>query len=67
VTNVLESYRNIYGFLAGCFESQTPYELEKGLYPEVGFSVLEVTVNAGDLISYRKEWVPFFEPVPEDY
>jgi predicted phosphodiesterase len=63
----LPMYRNVYGWMAGCFESQTPYELEKGLYPELGFTVLEVTANAGDVIAVRKEWFPFFEPLAEDY
>jgi predicted phosphodiesterase len=70
VTCTLKSYRNVYGMLLPCFEAQTPYLLEKGLYPEVGFTVLRVTVGdtrPGDLVRVVDESLPFFEPNAEDY
>jgi hypothetical protein len=67
VTGVLESYRNVYGFLAGCFEAQTPYLVEKGLDPEVGFSTLEITYDDDGAVRFRKEWVPLYVPLTHDY
>lgn len=67
VTAVLESYRNVYGLLAGCFEAQTPYLTGKGVYPEVGFSVLEVVHDERGAVRFRKEWVPFYTPLEKDW
>lgn len=67
VTSVLESYRNVYAFIAGCFEAQTPYLVEKGVYPEVGFSTLEVNYDDHGAVRFRKEWVPLYIPISDDY
>ena len=66
-TCVLEAYRNVYGFATGCFEAQTPYLVEKHLYPEIGFSTLEVTYDDDGAVRFRKEWVPFYVPRDRDY
>jgi len=67
VTCVLESYRNVYGFMAGCFEAQTPYLVEKGLYPEVGFSVLDVTYDEDGAVAFGKRWFPCYTPKENDW
>ncbi len=67
VTAVLESYRNVYGFLAGCFESQSGYMVERGIFPEIGFSVLEVEYDDYGAVSFTKKWVPFYVPIERDY
>jgi len=69
VTSVLPCYRNVFAFLGGAFEAQTPYLRRKGLSPDIGGSILEVTFNkeGTSVIRYRYEWVPYFVPIEKDY
>jgi len=67
VTCVLESYRNVFGFMAGCFEAQTAYLVEKGIYPELGFSTLTVEYDDEGAVSFEKKWIPFYVPNEHDY
>ncbi len=64
---ILPMYRNVYGVQLPCFQSQTPYEKRNGLYPEVGFVILEFAVNNGGLARVRVETIPFFVPNEGDY
>lgn len=66
-TVTLKMYRNVYGIMAGCFESQTPYLRRKGLYPEIGFGTLEVGYNKEGVVSIAEQWFPFFVPVENDF
>ena len=61
--------RNVYGFLASCFQSQTPYELEKGLAPQIGGLVLEIwpAPEGRGIARMRETHVPFFVPNAHDY
>jgi predicted phosphodiesterase len=67
ITCTLKMYRNVYGMFAGCFESQTPYLVRKGLYPEIGATILDVTYDSNGLIRVHDEWIPFFVPKEDDY
>lgn len=61
--------RNVFGINVPCFQSQTPYELEKSLSPLIGGIVLEVWVDreTGRLTRVRHELVPFFVPIADDF
>lgn len=67
----LPMYRNVYGIMLPCFEDQTPYLIRKGLYPEIGFYTIEVTMNPVDrkdgTTGFRMEFHPFFVPRKNDY
>lgn len=55
-------YLNVHTFLAGCFEGQTPYLQEKGLFPDIGAWV--AMMNLGDdgrLNRCTLEWLEFEE------
>jgi len=55
-------YLNVHTFLAGCFQGQTPYLQEKGLFPDIGGWI--ATMNLGDDGSLNRcllEWVAFEE------
>ena len=65
-------YRNVLGIQVGCFEAQTPYLKRKGLYPEIGGHIIELKVNSTDrgepgIISIKREFIPFYVPVKNDY
>lgn len=67
----LPMYRNVYGIMLPCFEAQTPYLVRKGLYPELGFYVMEATMNPVDredgTTGFNAEFHPFFVPKKNDY
>ena len=68
VTDLLPNYRNVMAFLAGAFQSQTPYLRRKGLAPDIGGSIVDVTVtDDASLASIRYEWIPFYDPIENDY
>jgi len=55
-------YLGVHTFLAGCFQGQTPYLQEKGLFPDIGAWV--ATMNLGDdgrLNRCLLEWLAFEE------
>lgn len=55
-------YLGVHTFLAGCFQGQTPYLQEKGLFPDIGGWL--ATMNLGDdgqLNRCLLEWVAFEE------
>lgn len=55
-------YLGVHTWLCGCFQGQTPYLQEKGLFPDIGGWI--ATVNLGDdgsLNRCRLEWVAFAE------
>jgi len=63
----LPTYRNVAGFQLPCFQTQTNYLMAKGLFPEIGFLILEITPNAKGIFKYRTEWYSFYVPVKRDY
>ena len=67
VNSILPMYRNVFGASIGCFQSQTPYLVAKGLYPEVGFAILEVCLKEGSTVGFRYQWVPMYVPKNEDW
>lgn len=66
-TCLLPMYRNVYSLAVPCLEAQTPYLVEKGLYPEIGYATLEVTYDDEGAVKFRGEFVPFYTPIPHDY
>ena len=67
----LPGYRNVFGAMLGCFQSQTPFERRLGLYPEVAGLIIEFTVNdrfrKSGIVGMRLEWIPFYVPIKKDY
>lgn len=62
------SFRNMMGYLVPCFQSQTPYERRKGLWPEVGGYVLTVRWDERGKISGTTTDLRFYrEPLEKDY
>lgn len=64
-------YRNVIAIDLPCFQSQTPYLKEKGLSPEIGFCILNLTVNDVGVdfntAGYTVQHYPFFIPKEQDY
>lgn len=57
----------IWGYQSGCFEGWTSYLKRKGLAPNRGGYIIEVTLDKKDKIQrVREEFIPFFE-MEEDY
>lgn len=67
----LFEYRNVFGMMVPCFQSQTPFLRRVGLYPEIGGYVLEIKVNdnfrKAGMVSVKTEFIPFYVPIEEDY
>ena len=64
---LLTQYRNIFAAMIGCCQSQTPFERTLGLYPECGWGVLEFRSDMTGAVSYKYEWIPWYEIKPNDY
>ena len=60
-------HRNVFGFNVPCWQTQTPYEMERSLYPDVGGLVIEVWRKNGSLHKIRHEYFPIWIPREEDY
>ncbi len=67
ITNFLPVYRNVAAILPGCFQSQTPYLLTRGLYPDLGGWIVEFEMNKDKTIAIRFEFMPFYVPKKKDY
>ena len=71
ITSILPMYRNVFCLAAGCFETQTPFLRRLGVYPEVGFSIIEATKNPVDredgITRFKYEWYPFYVPKINDF
>jgi predicted phosphodiesterase len=79
----LPMYRNVYGWQVGCFQSQTNFEKELGLYPEIGGLIVEVTYNTKgadvrdqtmpghegrvSVVSIKDEILPLYVPLTNDF
>jgi len=61
-------YGNMMLLGPGCFEAQTDYEAERGLYPDLGGAVVEVTMTEQGFISDLSvlSWKNY-RPVEDDY
>jgi predicted phosphodiesterase len=66
-TCTLNCYRNVYGVMVGCFEGQTTFEIERGLHPEVGHHILDISFDENGVRKVKQEWSPYFVPVVRDY
>jgi DNA polymerase II small subunit/DNA polymerase delta subunit B len=67
VCNHLPMYRNVHAWQLPCFQSQTPYLVAKGLYPEIMGLIIEFTVVDGKPGKYVVEECPFYIPKKEDF
>lgn len=67
ITVELPSYRNVAGFQLPCFQIQTQYLLEKGLNPDIGFVIIEITPDEKGVASFKTDWHPFFNIVEGDF
>jgi len=65
--NVLPNYRGVFSIQLPCFQAQTPYLKRKGLNPEVGFVILEITPNSKGIDSIKTEFITFYEPIEGDF
>lgn len=67
----LPAFRNVFGVMVPCFQSQTPFERRRALYPEIAGIIVEITVNNRDrvsgFVSMKMDWVPFYVPKEKDY
>lgn len=63
----LPTYRNVAGFQLPCFQTQTNYLMAKGLFPEIGFLILEITPSVKGIFKYKTDWYPFYIPIKNDY
>lgn len=61
------AYRNVEGFMLGCFQSQTPFLTRLGLMPNLGGIIVEVRVNADGILEVQTKWIPYYVPVKNDY
>lgn len=59
--------RNIYVIQAACFQAQTPYAVRKGLFFHYGGWIVEFTLQGGDIVSMKTEFIPFYNTISEDY
>lgn len=64
----LSRYSGVESFLAPCFQAQTPYLKRKGLTPEIGGIILEVTLDSkGMLRRLKHEWIKYPDWRADDY
>ena len=63
----LPGYRNVEMLQLGCFQSQTPYLVGKGLYPFVSGVIVTIQEDEGGIAKVLYEWVPFYEMKKDDY
>jgi len=67
VTAIIPQYRNVYAIQLPCFQSQTPYLRRKGLNPDVGAVILEITPDTKGLFSVKVENLLYYNTVRGDY
>lgn len=59
----IPQYRNVAGLYPGCFESQTPFMIQRGISASLGGWLITITLGKKTGLSNRvqAEWVGFFE------
>jgi predicted phosphodiesterase len=67
VQNHIPAYRNVEGFMMGCFQSQTPFLTRLGLTPNIGGLIVEYRADSTGLLGIKTEWIPFYVPLKNDY
>lgn len=61
-------YRNVWAISAASFQSQSNWMRGKALESDMGYLVLEISVNEdGDLVECAQHYYPFYIPLKEDY
>ena len=68
--SLFNPYLDVYDIMCGCFEGQTTYEKRKGLLPQIGCWIIEVTTKQingkPEITRIYQEWIPFKE-IPNDF
>jgi predicted phosphodiesterase len=59
----IPQYRGVAGLYPGCFESQTPFMIQRGIAASIGGWLIRVTIGKRGALTNRiqAEWVGFFE------
>jgi predicted phosphodiesterase len=66
-TSLFFHTRNVFSLTTGCFEGQTPFLLRKGLHPEVGGFLTEITQGEFGPLRVKAEFIPFPKIIYKDY
>lgn len=61
------AYRNCESFMMGAFQSQTPFLTRLGLSPNIGGLIVEIRVDKSGLLATSTEWIPFYQPIEDDF
>lgn len=67
VTCSLPWYRNVTAFQLPCFQTQTQYLRAKGLAPDLGFLILEITPDPKGIATFKPYWHPFWTGIDGDF
>ena len=67
VTNVLPQYRNVLAIQLSCFQTQTTYLRAKGLAPDIGFYILDITPDVKGMGHFKIDYRPFYTPLDGDF
>lgn len=67
ITCELPCYRNVACFQLPCFQTQTQYLRAKGVSPDIGFLVLEITPDKNGIASFKTDWHLYYTPIIGDY
>lgn len=65
--SILPQYRNVYGIQLPCMQDQTAYLKRKGLNPDIGIVILDITPDTKGIAKLKVEYIPFYEPLAGDY
>lgn len=63
----IPAYRNVEGYMIGCFQAQTPFLTRLGLQPTIGGLIVEVITDETGIKSVNTEWIPFYVPKKNDF
>lgn len=63
----IPAYRNVEGYLIGCFQAQTPFLTRLGLQPTIGGLIVEVITDETGIKSVKTEWIPFYVQKKNDF
>lgn len=59
--------RNVHAIQTASFQGQTPFLKRKGLMPKLGFWIVEMSCEPGEIKSINIEFIPFYKEVVNDY
>ena len=56
----IPNLRNVQAIEAGCLQHQSPWMRRKKLSAFVGFWIVELCIDGGDIVRVKPEWIPLF-------